>query len=147
MPRNDQVYNAVMASPLMTVPMQQVYWALWGYEAGLTKGEVANVLRQAGTIADEKAPWEKQLPIMAKMGIVKRGNKRHCSAKNKEDVLWLLTEATPVKPKANKPSANVYKKGVAQLESIIAYHDQQGDGFITTDVRKIYEWVRDKVDK
>lgn len=147
MPRNDQVYNAVTSSPLLTTPMQQVYWALWPYEAGLTKGEVTMALRNAQVVMDEKNPWEKQLPIMAKMGIVKRGNKRHCTAKNKEEVLWLLTDAMPVKPKANKPSAKVYAKAVAQLETVIAMHDQAGDGLITADLRKLYEWVRDKVEK
>jgi hypothetical protein len=147
MPRNDQIYNSVMASPLMTQPMQQVYWALWPYEQGLTKGEVTAALRNVGTVMDEKNPWEKQLPLMVKMGIIKRGNKRHCTAKNKEEVVWLLTDvATPLKPKSNKPSAAVYKRAVAQLESVIAHHDQHGDGFITPDLRKLYEWVRDKVE-
>lgn len=131
----------------MTQPLQQVYWALWPYEQGLTKGEVAAALRNSGAIENDKTPWEKQLPLMAKMGLVKRGNKRHCTAKNKEDVLWVLTDvATPIKPKANKPSAAVYKRGVAQLESIFAHHDQAGDGFVTPDLRKLYEWVRDKVE-
>jgi hypothetical protein len=145
MPRNDQIYNSVMASPLMTPVMQQVYWALWPYEAGLTKGEVTLALRNANVVMDEKNTWEKQFPVMFKMGLLKKGNKRHCTAKNKEDVLWLLTDvATPAKPKANKPSAKVYTRAVAQLEAVIAHHDQAGDGFITADLRKLYEWVRDK---
>lgn len=147
MARNDQIYQSVTTSPLMTAAMNQVYWALWPYEQGLTKGEVAMALHNAHVVANDKEPWEKQLPLMAKMGLVKRGNKRHCTAKNKEDVVWLLTEqAVPVKPKANKPSAKAYLKAVTQFEALITQHDQAGDGLITPELRKLYEWVRDKAE-
>jgi hypothetical protein len=146
MPVSEQTYAATMSSPLMTVPLQQVYWALqsWGE---LTKGEITAALKANGVQQDEANPWEKQVPILVKMGVLKRGNKRHCRAKNKEDAVWVLLEKTPVKPRAAKPSAKAYLKAVAQFEMVIAHHDGKGDGMITAELRKLYEWTRDKVDK
>lgn len=144
--RTTETYNAVMTSPLMTPVLQQVYWALFPHEGGLTKGEVEMACLHQRWQKDPNAPWDKQLPILVKMGLCKRGNKRHCTAKNKEDATWVLTDSyTPVAPKANKPSAKQYAKAVAQLETIMAQHDQRGDGMVTPELRKLYEWVRGKV--
>jgi hypothetical protein len=142
--RTIEMYHAVMSHPLMAAPeLQQVYWALFSVEQGLTKGEVDLACQRQGW---PKAAWEKQLPVLAKMGLVKRGNKRHCTAKNKEDVVWLCTDsATPEAPKANKPPAKQYAKAVAQFEAIIIYHESRADGLLTPELRKLYEWVRGKV--
>lgn len=142
--RTDQTYYAVMQSPYMTDPLKQIYHALW--TAPLTKGEVKMACMNMGLQDNPGAPWEKQVGVLAKMGLAKRGDKRHCKAKNKPDVVWELTDlSAPVRPKATKPSAKAYTKAVAQLETVIALHDQAGDGLISPELRKLYEWVRDKV--
>lgn len=144
--RTTDTYNAVMASPLMTPPLQQVYWALFPQQEGLTKGEVEMACLKQGWNKDSTLPWEKALPLLVKMGLCKRGSKRHCTARQKEDVLWVLTDSfTPTAPKPNKPSAKAYLKAVAQLEAVILHHDQRGDGYITPELRKLYEWVKGKV--
>lgn len=144
--RTHETYNAVMASPLMVPPLQQIYWALFPHAEGLTKGEVEMACIKAGYQKDASLTWDKALPILVKMGLAKRGSKRHCTARQKEDVAWVLTDSfTPVAPKPNKPSTKQYLKAVAQLEAVIVHHDQKGDGFITPELRKLYEWVRGKV--
>lgn len=146
MPRTIDTWNSVMGSPLLTDAMKQVYYVLWSPPEGLTKGEIERACRDQGIQKDAAAPWDKQIPVMVKMGLLKKGNKRHCSVKNKEDVAWMLTDlAVPIKPKSNKPSAKAYLKGVAQLEMLIVHHDTRGDGLITPELRKLYDWVRDKV--
>lgn len=146
MPVPQETFQAVMSSPLMTVPLQQVYWVLQQHD-GLTKGEITKTLQYYNTVEDEKNKWEKQVPILVKMGLVAKGNKRHCTAKNKEDATWSLTQlAVPKKPKVNKPSAKAYVKAIAQFEMVIAHHDQKGDGMITEELRKLYAWTRDKVE-
>lgn len=136
----------------MTLEMQQVYYILWAPHLGrqpvegLTKAEIVQCLELIGQRNNQAAPWEKVVPVMVKMGLLKKGNKRHCTVKNKEDVVWTLTDlATPVRPKANKPSAKQFVRAVAQLESIIAHHTSLGDGFVTDELRKLHEWIRDKV--
>lgn len=147
MARTTETYTAIMGSPLMTSELQQIYWVLWGYEWGLTKGETVAALKAQIQPANDKG-WEKGMGTLLKMGLLKKGNKRHCTAKNKEDVVWMLTDrAEPIKPKAAKPSAKAYLKAIAQFEMVIAHHDSKGDGFITPELRKLYDWVRDKVDK
>lgn len=145
MPVPDSTFQQVMSSPLMTVTLQQIYWVLQQHD-GLTKGEVTKTLQHYNVQEDEKNRWEKQIPVLVKMGLLKKGNKRHCTAKNKEDATWWLTElAVPLKPKANKPSAKAYLKAIAQFEMLIAHHDSKGDGMVTPELRKLYEWNRDKV--
>lgn len=146
MPVSDQIYIATMNSPLMTVPLQQVYWALQTY-GELTKGEITASLKSSNVVPDDANPWEKQVPLLVKMGVLKRGNKRHCRAKNKEDAVWVLLPKAPVRPKAAKPGAKAYLRALAQFEMVIAHHDGKGDGMITAELRKLYEWTRDKVDK
>jgi hypothetical protein len=146
MPVSDQTYNSVMGSPLMTVPLQQIYWVLQTHD-GLTKGEITKTLQHYNAKEDETAKWERQVPLLVKMGLIKKGNKRHCTVKNKEDVTWSLIDgAAPSKPKAPKPSPKAFLKAVAQLEMLIAQHDQRGDGMVTPELRKLYEWNRDKVE-
>jgi len=144
--RNDQTYAAVMGSPLLTNEMKQVYWILWSPPEGLTKGEIEASLKAQNITKNPNAPWEKLIPIMVKMGVVQKGNKRHCTVKNKEDVAWTLTDSSmPSKPKAPKPSPKQFLKAVAQFEMVIAHHDSHGGNFITPELRKMYEWIRDKV--
>ena len=150
--RTEATYHAVMSSPLMKQELQQIYWIMWAPQLrgqpveSLTKAEILQSLELAGLRNNPAAPWEKAIPELSKMGLIKRGNKRHCTVKQKEDVTWLLTDAqAPIKPKANKPSAKKFLKGVAQLESLIAHHDGLGDGYITPELRELYAWVRDKV--
>lgn len=150
--RTEATYHAVMNSPLMTQELQQIYWVMWAPQLrgqpveSLTKAEMLQALELAGLRNNPASPWEKAIPIMSKMGLLKRGNKRHCTVKQKEDVTWQLTDANvPIKPKANKPSAKKFLKGVAQLESLIAHHDGIGDGYITQELRELHAWIRDKV--
>jgi hypothetical protein len=143
--RNPETYQRVMGSGLLSVPMQQVYWALWQFPQGLTKGELELFLRQNSVSKDENAPWDKQVGVMVKMGIVAKGDKKHCPAKNKEDATWRLTSSLPTKPKAGKPSAKRYKKAVEQLEAILSQHRGLGDGMVTPEVQALYEWVKDKI--
>ncbi len=145
MARNDQTYAAVMGSPLMTPELQQIYWLLWGYEQGLTKGEIVAGLKAQVQPANDRG-WEKGVSALSKMGLLKKCTKRHCTAKNKEDAVWLLTDlAVPIKPKAPKPSAKAYLAAVAQLEMLMAHH--VNDGLVTPELRKLHAWVRDKVEK
>lgn len=150
--KTEATYQAVMSSPLMTTELQQIYWVMWSPQLrgqsveSLTKAEIVQALEMQGMHNNPGAPWEKAVPALVKMGLLKKGNKRHCTVKNKEEVTWLLTDSsTPLKPMAPKPSAKQYVKSIAQLEAIIAHHDAHGDGFITPELRKLYEWVRDKV--
>jgi hypothetical protein len=135
-----------MSSPLMNDVSRQVYYVLWQYPEGLTKYEVTQLCEGQGIQKTPGQPWEKQVALMAKMGITQKGNKRHCRVKNKEDVVWTLTDASVViKPKAGKPSGKQYIKAVAQLEMLIVHHDTKADGLVTPELRKLYDWVRDKV--
>lgn len=151
--RTEATYNAVMGSPIMTDEGRQIYYVLWSpqlqgrlVEGGLTKAEIAYNCELMGCKRNPDAPWEKVVGVLKKMGLVKQGNKRHCTVKNKEDATWQLTDAQePVRPKADKPSAKAYVKGVAQLETLIAHHKSQGDHLITPELEKLYEWVRGKV--
>lgn len=144
--RNDQTYASVMSSPLMTNEMKQVYWVLWSPPEGLTKGEIEAACKAQNWTKNSSAPWDKMVSAMVKMGLVKKGNKRHCSVKNKEDFAWVLTDsATPSRVKAPRPSPKQFLKAVAQFEMVIAHHDSHGGNFITPELRKLYEWVRDKV--
>lgn len=152
MARTNETYFAVINSPLMTDTLKQIYHVLWaptvrGNPAeGLTKAEIVQNCEYMGCSKNPADPWEKAVPLLAKMGLAKRGSKRHCTVKNKEDVTWFLTDASvPLKTKSNKPSAKQYIKGVAQLEALIVHHTAQGDGLITPELTKLYEWVRDKV--
>jgi hypothetical protein len=146
MPRTDETWALVMASPLMNDAMKQVYYVLWQPPEGLTKGEIEMTCKAVGIPKNPEAPWEKQIPVLVKMGLLKKGNKRHCKAKNKEDVAWVLTDlAVPIRPKANKPAAKAFLKAVAQFEMLMVHHDSRGDGLVTPELRKLYDWIRDKV--
>lgn len=145
MARTNETYYAVINSPLLTDAMRQVYHVLWTPVEGLTKAEIVQQCELQGMQKNNNDPWEKAVPVMVKMGILKKGNKRHCTAKHKEDVTWLLTDSAPAKPKANKPSAKQYIKAIAQFEMLIAQHKSYGDGLITPELEKLYDWVRDKV--
>lgn len=152
MARTNDTYHAVMASPLLSDDLKQIYYVLWTPFAGgaqvegLTKAEVVANCELNGFQKLHGSPWDKGVATLVKMGLVKKGNKRHCTVKHKEDATWSLTDAgLPVKPKANKPSAKQYIKGIAQFEMLIAQHKSYGDGLITPELEKLYEWVRDKV--
>lgn len=146
MPRTNETWAAVMNSPLMNDVSKQVYYTLWSYPEGLTKGEIEDLCEKQGIAKTPGLPWGKQVAVMSKMGLTVKGNKRHCRAKNKEDAVWLLTDATEIiKPKANKPSGKQFLKAVAQFEMLLLHHDTKGDGLVTPELRRLYDWVRDKV--
>jgi hypothetical protein len=80
------------------------------------------------------------------MGLVEKGDKRHCPVSNKEEQAWEITNlAQPIKPKANKPSAKAFTRGVDQLEMLMMHHQSQGDGLVTADLQLLFGWVKDKV--
>lgn len=135
-----------MSSPLMTDALKQVYYVLWPYPAGLTKGEAAAACKAQSWTPDTRNPWDKAVAHLEKMGLAKKGDKRHCTAKNKPEPVYFLTDlTTPIRLLAPKPTGKTYTRGVAQFEMVIAHHDSHGDNFITPELRKLYEWVRDKV--
>lgn len=144
--RDQATYDSVMSSPLMTPQTQQVYWVLWSAMDGMTRGEIKHACEAQQWQEDETNTWSKTVSLMSKMGLVEKGNKKHCPVAGKEDQLWEITNKTqPIKPKANKPAAKMFERGVEQLEVILATHDARGDGLVTEDVRRVFEWVKDKV--
>jgi hypothetical protein len=146
MARTQEQWNAVMSSPLMTREIYEVFFTLWSSPTSLTKAEVDAACKHYNFVKNQGAPWEKQLPLMRQMGIVKQDNKRHCSVKNKPETTWTITDATTLKkPKVAKPSAKKFALAVAQLDQLIAYHERAQDGAITADLKKLADWVRDKV--
>lgn len=152
MARTQETYYAVMNSPLVTDAEKQAYHILWtptlGNQLvtdGLTKGEVAMQCELQGWPKTASESWEKAVAMLSKFGLVKKVTKRHCTAKHKEDVVWALTDSLPIKPKANKPSAKQFPKAVAQMEMMMVYHESRGDGMVTPELTKLYEWVKDKI--
>lgn len=143
MVRTPEHWSAVMASPLMTKEIYEVYSALWGAQDGLTRGEIERQCLSWGWQKNPEKPWDKTVALMSQMGIAKRGSKRHCSVKNKPDVVWVLTEATVLrKPKVPKPSAKKYAAAVRELQQMLDYHRQGGP--VSAELEKLVSWVVDK---
>jgi hypothetical protein len=146
--RTLETYHAVMQSPLMTPELQQIYYVLFSGspETALTRAEIEAACKAQNWVDNDKAPWRKALPYLVKMGLMKRGNKRHCTQTNKPEVTWYLTDsAVPIKPKPAKPSGKQFIRAVAAFEALIVRHEQAGDMTVTPELRKLYEWIRSKV--
>ena len=144
--RDPATYEGVSRSSLLTPACQQAYWALWGAIDGLTRGQVAQVCAGKGWKESGKDTWSKAISLLVKMGVVEKGNKRHCPVTNKEEQAWEVSkQAAPIKPKANKPSAKMFERGVEQLEILLLSHQSKGDGLVTEDLQRLFEWVKDKV--
>jgi hypothetical protein len=144
--RDPATYTSVMDSSLLSNVCKVVYWAMWGRVDGLTRGELSSVCTEAGYQEETKNSWSKALSELSKMGLVEKADKRHCPVASKPDQVWEVTnKATPVKPKAPKPSAKAYVRSVEQLEMIMHHHSARGDGMVTDDLHKLFNWLKDKI--
>ena len=143
--RDEATYAAIMAENISPA-VKCVYWVLWQYPDGLTRGEIGRRCAQQGWQEDETETWSKTVSHMFKVGLLEKGSKRHCEIANKEDQVWEITTAkTTKRVKAPKPSAKKYAKAVDQLEILIIHHSHAGDGMVTDELKGLFEWLKDKL--